>query len=144
MTSPAGEQLHPFECERCSLLNELHCGAPSGGSTAGISDRVAGRQTRPVVSTLNNPTATVVANAAIVAAGTVGGIAVYPDATTDLVVDIDGYFAAPGQNGYSFYPVAPCRAFDSRNNNGQPFTGELTIDVAAIRARCQLILRDTS
>ncbi len=88
-------------------------------------------ETQPVVSTLNNPTATVVANAAIVAAGTGGGIAVYPDATTDLVVDIDGYFAAPGQNGYSFYPVAPCRAFDSRNNNGQPFTGELTIDVAA-------------
>jgi uncharacterized repeat protein (TIGR03803 family) len=87
-------------------------------------------ESRPTASTLNNPTATSVANAAIVPAGTGGGIAVYPFNTTDLIVDINGYFAEPGTGGYSFYSTPQCRAFDSRNNNGHPFTGELTVNVA--------------
>ncbi len=86
-------------------------------------------QPQPVVSTLNNPTATVVANAAIVPAGTDGKVAVYAFNTTDLVIDINGYFAAPGPGGVSLYPAAPCRAYDSRNNNGQPFSGERTINI---------------
>jgi len=28
-----------------------------------------------------------------------------------------------------FYAVAPCRAYDSRDNNGQPFMGEKTINI---------------
>jgi len=84
-------------------------------------------QNQPVVSTLNNPTGTVVANAAIVPAGTGGGISTYVYDDTDLVVDINGYFAAPGQNGLSLYPVTPCRAYDSRDNNGQPFQGTRTV-----------------
>jgi len=86
--------------------------------------------TQPVVSTLNNPTATVVANAAIVSAGVNGQVAVYAYNTTDLLIDIDGYFGAPGQTGLSLYPVAPCRVLDTRNvGNGQPFTGEKTVNV---------------
>jgi uncharacterized repeat protein (TIGR03803 family) len=84
---------------------------------------------QPTVSTLNNPTATTVANAAIVPAGTNGGVAVYPGAATDLVLDINGYFAPASQNSLSLYPVAPCRAYDSRNNNGQPFQGERTLSI---------------
>ena len=86
--------------------------------------------TRPTVSTLNNPTATFVANAAIVPAGTNGGIAVYPSRSTDLAVDINGYFAPPGTGGLSLYPMTPCRVIDTRHvGNGQPFTGELTVNV---------------
>ena len=48
------------------------------------------------MSTLNNPTATDVANAAIVPAGTDGEITVYASNDTDLVIDINGYFAAAG------------------------------------------------
>ena len=81
-------------------------------------------ETQPVVSTLNNPTATVVANAAIVPAGTSGAIDVYASNTTDLLIDIDGYFAAPGTGGLSMYPVAPCRVLDTRQSNGSPFVGE--------------------
>ena len=78
-------------------------------------------QSKPLVSTLNNLTATIVANAAIVPAGTGGGIATYPDQNTQLVADIDGYFAAPGQGGLSLYPVTPCRVIDTRKiGNGQP------------------------
>ena len=85
---------------------------------------------RPLVSTLNNPTGTVVANAAIVLAGQDGEVAVFPSDTTDLLIDINGYFAPPSQGGYSFYSATPCRAYDSRNNNGQPFSGQITVNIA--------------
>ena len=52
-------------------------------------------QQQPTVSTLNNPTATVVANAAIVPAAPDGDIDVYAYNSTDLIIDINGYFAAP-------------------------------------------------
>ncbi len=46
------------------------------------------------------------------------------------MVDVDGYFAIPGSGGLSFYPLTPCRVVDTRHvGNGQPFTGELTVDV---------------
>jgi YVTN family beta-propeller protein len=84
---------------------------------------------QPRVSTLNNLTATIVANAAIVPAGTGGEIATYPDQDTDLVVDIDGYFAPPGRNGLSMYPAVPCRILDTRKGNGA-FGGTMQIPVS--------------
>jgi List-Bact-rpt repeat protein len=87
-------------------------------------------ETQPEVSTLNNSTATTVANAAIVPAGQNGGISVYASDSTQLVVDISGYFAAPRTGGLSLYPAPPCRVIDTRSNNGQPFQGEKTINVA--------------
>jgi len=69
----------------------------------------------PVVSTLNAPTGAVTANAAIVPAGTGGAINVYATGRTDLIVDINGYFASAGNDGLAFYAVNPCRAVDTRN-----------------------------
>ncbi len=89
---------------------------------------------QPTVSTLNNPTGTVVANAAIVPGGSNGNISVYPSADTDLLVDINGYFSAPAGTGLALYPFPPCRAFDSRSNNGQPFLGQKT--VAMVSSPC--------
>jgi hypothetical protein len=69
----------------------------------------------PNVSTLNvYASGTVVANAAIVAAGTNGAINVYATDATDVVIDINGYFAAPGTAGLNFYPMTPCRVADTR------------------------------
>ena len=87
-------------------------------------------ETQPQVSTLNNRTATTVANAAIVPAGSNGGISVYASDSTELVVDIVGYFAAPTANGMSLYATAPCRVIDTRSGGGQPWRGEKTINVA--------------
>jgi hypothetical protein len=101
---------------------------PSGQQLGYLSVWPTG-ESQPVVSTLNNPTATVVANAAIVPAGTGGAVDVYAYNTTDLLIDINGYFAAPGQGGLSMYPVTPCRVLDTRQNNGQPFKGEKTVNV---------------
>jgi hypothetical protein len=87
---------------------------------------------KPLVSTLNDLTDTIVANAAIVPAGTggEGGVATYVTNDTDLVIDINGYFAASGTGGLSFYALTPCRVIDTRKvGNGQPFTGELTVEV---------------
>lgn len=86
---------------------------------------------RPLVSTLNDATGTVVANAAIVSSGNNQTVAFYPNSNnTDLLVDVNGYFAAPGPGGYSYHSVPPCRIYDSRNNDGQPFSGERTINIA--------------
>ena len=71
-------------------------------------------QALPNISTLNVYTAgTVVANAAIVPAGNNGAISAYVTDATDLVIDINGYFA-PGSNGLKLYPVTPCRVADTR------------------------------
>jgi hypothetical protein len=50
-------------------------------------------QSRPNAWTLNSYTGTVVANAAIVPAGTGGAINVYVSDMTDVICDINGYFA---------------------------------------------------
>ena len=81
------------------------------------------------VSTLNNPTGTIVANAAIVVAGTNGAITALANNATDLVIDINGYFAPAstgGSGGLSLYPVTPCRVIDTRHiGDDQPFVGVL-------------------
>jgi hypothetical protein len=86
-------------------------------------------QNQPAVSTLNNPTATVVANGALVPAGTNGKIDAFTYDSTDLIIDVNGYLGTPGQSGYSLYPAAPCRVYDSRANGGLPFQGERTVNV---------------
>ena len=87
-------------------------------------------QTQPLVSTLNNPTATVVANGAIVPAAANGNIKAFVYNRTDVVMDINGYFAAPSQSGFLFYRVVPCRAYDSRSSGDhEPFQGERTVNV---------------
>ena len=85
---------------------------------------------RPTVSTLNDPTGTIVANAALLPAnGTNGEIAVYPSDTTDLVIDIDGYFAqASPTEGLAFNLLTPCRAIDTRGTIGA-FMGEQTFNI---------------
>ena len=75
-------------------------------------------QPQPVVSTLNSQDGTVLANAAIVPAGTGGAVSFYASNDTDLVLDINGYFAPPGAGGLNFYTITPCRVADTRNANG--------------------------
>jgi hypothetical protein len=76
-------------------------------------------QTMPGVSTLNDPTGTIVANAAIVPAGMLGATAFYPSGhNTDLIVDVDGYFAPPASGGLQLYTQVPCRVLDTRTSGG--------------------------
>ncbi|HUQ94759.1 MAG TPA: hypothetical protein VM120_23970 [Bryobacteraceae bacterium] len=72
---------------------------------------------RPLVSTLNSLQGRVLANAAIVPAGTNGAINIFSSNDTDIVVDISGYFAPPGGvNALRFYALNPCRLVDTRQS----------------------------
>jgi hypothetical protein len=84
----------------------------------------------PVVSTMNDLTGTVVANAAIAPAGTGGSIEAYVTQTTNLVVDINGYFAPVAEGALSLYALPPCRVLDTRTLAGvDPFAGAINVDV---------------
>ncbi len=88
-------------------------------------------QAQPVSAVLNAPTGTVTSNAAIVAAGSFNQISVYASDATNLVIDINGYFAAGGANGLSLYTVTPCRVLDTRGSSGI-FSGVLTAAVEGV------------
>ena len=135
-----GPYLHGRQ-ERDFPVRESDCGLPNNAAAYSMNFTVVPKgprvsyltvwpagQSQPVVSTLNDPTGTNVANAALVPAGTNGSIATFATDDTDLLVDVDGYFAAPGSGGLSFYALTPCRVVDTRQV-GPPFTGELTVNV---------------
>jgi hypothetical protein len=73
----------------------------------------------PNVSTLNSPDGSTLANAAILPAGTNGAVTVTAGQSTDLILDINGYFAPPNGQELVFYPVTPCRVADTRTTQGK-------------------------
>jgi trimeric autotransporter adhesin len=83
-------------------------------------------ETQPVVSTLNASTGAVTANAAIVPAGTNGEVSIYVSNAADVILDVNGYFAAAGTGGLSLYTVTPCRVLDTRYSSGA-FDGTLAV-----------------
>lgn len=94
---------------------------PSGG--LGFLSAWPAGGPQPPVSILNAPTGATTANAAIVPAGSGGAITVIATNPTNLIVDINGYFAPPGASGaLLFYAVTPCRILDTRSPEG-PFGG---------------------
>jgi hypothetical protein len=87
----------------------------------------------PGVSTLNvSPNNPVVANAAIVPAGTAGEINLLGSNNTDVVIDINGYFALPSSaaGGQSLYTVTPCRVLDTRSSSGL-MNGTLPVNITS-------------
>jgi len=105
------------------------CGAPASAAAYSLNVTVVPQgalgyvtawptgQTQPFVSTMNSYDGTVLANAGVVPAGRGGAVSFSASNTTDLVVDINGYFAPPGSGGLNFYTVTPCRLVDTRNAN---------------------------
>jgi hypothetical protein len=71
--------------------------------------------TRPTVSNLNYASGQVVANAFTVNLGTDGSFNIYPSATTDMIIDVTGYYAPPSTVGFSYIPLpTPIRVLDTR------------------------------
>jgi lysophospholipase L1-like esterase len=89
----------------------------------------------PLPSTLNAPTGTVVANAAIVTipASSSDSISVFASNATDLIIDVNGYFAPAQSKGLSLYPMTPCRVLDTRASTGV-FTGGLIVPITTSNA----------
>jgi hypothetical protein len=71
-----------------------------------------------LVATLNSD-GRIKSNAAIVPSGTSGAISAFVTNTTDLVIDINGYFVpANDPTALAFYPLTPCRIADTRDPSG--------------------------
>lgn len=97
----------------------------------------SGSQSCPLVSTLNSYGGQTVANAAIVPAGVGGAIRTFASDSTDLIIDINGYFGAAGKGALSLYPVPPCRVLDTRPPSGSgPFQYELNPPVDVRNSAC--------
>ena len=131
------------------ILNATSCNIPSNAAAYSLNFSVVPHgplgyltvwptgQSRPLVSTLTDIPGTVIANAAIVPAGSGGDVAVFPSNDTDVIIDINGYFAPAGPGGLSLYPMAPCRVIDTRHRgSGQPFSGNLTPPVDVVDSVC--------
>jgi hypothetical protein len=88
-------------------------------------------QSMPLAASLNALTGTVTANAAIVPAGTAGSIDVFASNPTNLVIDVNGYFAPMATGGLSLYGVTPCRVLDTRLPAGSPPITSLVVAVSA-------------
>jgi hypothetical protein len=122
----------PLQSSSCSIPSDataysLNVTAIPNGSLGYLTMWPSG-QTQPLVSTLNAPTGAVTANGAIVPAGSNGDVSVYVSNASDVVLDVNGYFAAPGANGLSLYTTTPCRVLDTRSSSGA-FNGTLGVEV---------------
>lgn len=84
---------------------------------------------QPNVSTLNSSTGAIAANAAIVPAGTSGDISIFVSDSADVILDVNGYFAAPAVGGLALYPATSCRALDTRSGSGA-FSGAVAVPIA--------------
>jgi hypothetical protein len=104
---------------------------PKTGTLGFLTTWPAG-QLQPLVSTLNAPTGAVTANAAIVPAGTGGAVQVFVTNDSDLIIDVNGYFAPPATGGLALFNLSPCRVLDTRNPSGSPpLTGAMNVNVVA-------------
>ena len=126
----------PIQSSTCNLpataqAYSLNFAAVPGGSSLGYLTAFPTGQTRPVAASLNALTGAVTANAAIVPAGANGSIDVFVSDNTNLVIDINGYFAPMGTGGLSLYGVTPCRVLDTRQPTGSAPISSLDVPVSA-------------
>ena len=88
-------------------------------------------QLQPLASTLNDYLGTIVANAAIVPAGTNGSVDVYANNPTDLIIDINGYYAP--QTGVTLAQgsaAAPSLSFSSDAGTGIFSSAASTVNIS--------------
>jgi Chitobiase/beta-hexosaminidase C-terminal domain len=132
-TGPFGGPEMSAGQSRSFNIAQSGCGIPANASAYSLNVTVVPGKTlnyltlwptgeaQPYVSTLNSYDGRVKANAAIVPAGSEGGVSVYVSDATQVILDIDGYFVPAGSGSYpalAFYPLTPCRVADSRNASG--------------------------
>ena len=138
---PAGStRSFPIQASSCGVpasaqAYSLNFAAVPKGTTLGFMTAWPDGVARPLVASLNDPTGTVAANAVVVPAGTGGAISVFTTDATDLVIDINGYFAPQGPGGLALFTVDPCRVLDSRLPAGTP-PFSTTKDVNVTAAPC--------
>jgi len=107
---------------------------PAAGGSVGYLSLWPAGSAQPVVATLNDTQGQVLANAAIVPAGTPsGGVSVYNagPATADVVIDMNGYFAAPSDlSGNTAIGMGALVSNSSGINNTASGVGALSSNTA--------------
>lgn len=78
---------------------------------------------RPVISNLNWAAGEVRPNLVTVPVGTGGAASFYANSPTDVVVDEEGYYAAPSGNAGGYVALPPIRITDTRAGSGQANAG---------------------
>ncbi|HUQ95105.1 MAG TPA: hypothetical protein VM120_25735, partial [Bryobacteraceae bacterium] len=122
-----GSRLFPLLSSSCAVPTtaraySLNATVVPPGPLAYLTLYPAGT-TQPLVSTLNSFEGGIVANAAIVPGGNGGAINAFATDPTDLVLDMNGYFAPASPGSLKLYPVTPCRVADTRGGQGPIMAG---------------------
>ncbi len=153
-TGPFGGPSIVGQSSRGFVIPNSACGIPSQAAAYSLNVTVVPHgglgyltawpsgQSQPLVSTLNSLDGRIKANAAIVPAGTGGAISIYVTDTTDVVLDINGYFVPPDPSALAFYPLTPCRIADTRLPNaplGGPYlVGGQSRTLPILSSTCQI------
>ncbi|MGB7763154.1 MAG: tail fiber domain-containing protein [Bryobacteraceae bacterium] len=86
--------------------------------------------TMPTLATLNDKAGLVTSNAAIVAAGNAGAIDIYVRDATDVILDVNGYYALPGSLPFGGSAAAPALTFGDATT-GLYSTGTGSVGISA-------------
>jgi hypothetical protein len=78
--------------------------------------------TRPIASTLNFSTGEVTPNAGTVPLDATGGLCVFSNVGTNLVIDVNGAYGSAGRDGFT--TVFPARQFDTRQTGSRLDDGQ--------------------
>lgn len=129
VNSPLGSSFLAAGTARTFPVHGGPCGIPTAATAFALNVTVVPRGTlgyltvypagaeRPIISLLNSLDGRVKAAFTVVNAGAPGGgISLFANNDTDVVIDIAGYFAPETTPGLLFFPVAPCRVKDTREN----------------------------
>jgi len=153
-TGPFGGPSIAGHSSRDFVIPSSACGIPSQAAAYSLNVTVVPHgalgyltvwpsgQSQPLVSTLNSLDGRIKANAAVVPAGSGGAISVFVTDTTDVVLDINGYFEASSSSTLAFYPLTPCRIADTRLPNaplGGPYlVGGQSRSLPILSSSCQI------
>ncbi len=85
-------------------------------SSGGYLTAYPAGQARSSASTLNFGSGTTLANNVVVKVGTGGAVRLYGSAATDVLVDVQGWFA----DDSDYTPLSPTRLLDTRDGTGAP------------------------
>jgi len=81
-------------------------------------------EARPLLSNLNWTAGQTIPNLVIVPLGSNGQVTFYnASGSTDVVVDLEGYFAPAVATAGSYVPLTPARITDTRSGSGEPNSG---------------------
>jgi hypothetical protein len=129
---------------RTVLIKQSACSVPSTAQAYSLNVTVVPQgglgyltiwptgEAQPTVSTLNAVQGQVLANAAIVPGGTSGSVDIYVTNTTDVILDINGYYAPPSSLALGAgTAAAPSLTFAGDSTSGLYSSGAGTVNVAA-------------